>query len=78
MSATPVGSISAHFAQVVDPRVERTKRHQLLDIITIAICAVICGADGWTEVELWGQANETWLKTFLALPHGIPSFLVPT
>ena len=66
-------SVRAHFAAVPDPRIERTKRHQLLDIITIAICAVLCGADSWVDVEVFGQAKLTWLRTFLALPHGIPS-----
>jgi predicted transposase YbfD/YdcC len=66
-------SLRAHFAAVPDPRIERTKRHQLLDILTIAICAVICGADSWVDVELFGQAKLTWLRTFLPLPHGIPS-----
>ena len=63
----------AAFAQVSDPRVERTKEHLLLDIIVIAVCGVICGADGWAEIELWGQENELWLRQFLALPNGIPS-----
>ena len=66
-------SLREHFAAVPDPRVDRTKRHQLLDILTIAICAVLCGADSWVDVELFGQAKLTWLRTFLALPHGIPS-----
>ena len=65
-------SVRAHFAAVPDPRIERTKRHQLLDIITIAICAVLCGADSWVDVEVFGQAKLTWLRTFLALPHGHP------
>jgi predicted transposase YbfD/YdcC len=66
-------SITEHFEEVTDPRREQGKRHQLLDIITIAICAVICGADNWVEVERYGHAKYDWLKTFLALPHGIPS-----
>ncbi len=70
----PAGpSLRAHFAAMPDPRIERTKRHQLLDIITIAICAVLCGADSWVDVEVFGQAKLTWLRTFLALPNGIPS-----
>jgi len=73
-SASPVdASLRAHFAVLPDPRIERTKRHQLLDIITIAICAVLCGADSWVDVEVFGQAKLTWLRTFLALPNGIPS-----
>jgi predicted transposase YbfD/YdcC len=62
-----------HFAALPDPRIDRTKRHQLLDIVTIAICAVLCGADSWVDVELFGQAKLEWLRTFLALPNGIPS-----
>lgn len=50
-------SIREHFATLEDPRVERTKLHQLLDIITIALCAVIGGADTWVDVEAWGLSN---------------------
>lgn len=62
-----------HFASLTDPRMDRTKRHCLIDILVIAICAVICGADGWTEIEAYGQEKEPWLKGFLDLPNGIPS-----
>src|SRR5207248_1054564 len=55
------------------PRVERTKQHQLLPIITIALCAVICGADTWVDVEEFGKSKRVWLETFLELPNGIPS-----
>jgi len=61
------------FDQVEDPRVERSKLHSLSDILIITLCAVICGADTWTEVELFGRAKFAWLRTFLKLPHGIPS-----
>lgn len=61
------------FAEIEDPRIDRTKRHELQDIIFIVICAVICGADNWVEIEGFGQAQEQWLKRFLALPNGIPS-----
>ncbi len=61
------------FADLVDPRVERTKEHRLLDIVAIAICAVVCGADSWVAVEEFGKAKQGWLRTFLALPNGIPS-----
>lgn len=72
MPTTPT-ALFAHFADLPDPRIERTKRHQLLDIIAIALCAVICGADSWVDVELFGRAKEPWLRRFLALPNGIPS-----
>jgi predicted transposase YbfD/YdcC len=61
------------FAQVEDPRVERTKKHRLQDIIIIAICGVICGADGWVEIEEFGKAKEAWFTELLSLPNGIPS-----
>lgn len=65
--------ITEHFSGLKDPRIDRTKRHKLLDIIVIAICAVICGADEWTEIEEFGKAKYAWLKGFLELPNGIPS-----
>jgi predicted transposase YbfD/YdcC len=60
-------------AQVEDPRIERTKLHRLRDSISIAICGVICGADGWVGVEEFGKAKEAWLSELLKLPNGIPS-----
>lgn len=65
--------LETYFAGVEDPRVERTKRHKLLDIIIIAICGVICGAEGWADIEEFGKEKEEWLKTILELPNGIPS-----
>jgi predicted transposase YbfD/YdcC len=73
MNEEPAASIRHHFASLEDPRIERTKLHQLLDIIVIAMCAILCGADDWVEVELFGNAKLAWLKTFLELPNGIPS-----
>ncbi len=72
MPTPPLTTIHQHFAAVPDPRRDRTKHHQLLDILTIALCAVICGADSWVEIEAFGQAKLPWLRTFLALPNGIP------
>jgi hypothetical protein len=66
-------SLREYCAALPDPRIDRTKRHQLLDSITIAIGAVVCGADSWVDVELFGRAKLTWLGSFLALPQGIPS-----
>jgi predicted transposase YbfD/YdcC len=68
-----VGSIAKHFGKVKDPRIDRTKHHKLLDIILIAICGVICGADGWVDIALFGKSKLEWLKTFMKLPNGIPS-----
>jgi len=71
--ASAVHSLSEHFASLEDPRVERTKLHPLLSIVTIALCAVICGAETWDEIEEFGEAKVDWLKSFLELPNGIPS-----
>lgn len=73
MEAPRVGLFTHHFAALKDPRVERRKRHKLFDIITIALCACICGADSWVEVALFGRSKEQWFRSFLALPNGIPS-----
>lgn len=62
-----------YFTGLDDPRKNRGQRHRLQDILTIAICAVICGANDWSEVALFGEAKAKWFKTFLELPHGIPS-----
>lgn len=69
----PKITIADHEAQMSDPRVERTRRHKLIDIIRVAICAVICGADTWVDIESYGRAKFEWLKQFLELPNGIPS-----
>jgi predicted transposase YbfD/YdcC len=68
-----VTSISEHFATLRDPRVGRCKVHPLVEIVTIALCGVICGADDWVAIEAFGQEKEAWLRTFLELPGGIPS-----
>jgi predicted transposase YbfD/YdcC len=62
-----------YFTQIKDPRVERTRYHLLTDIITIAMLAVIAGAEGWEDIEEYGISKQEWLKTFLQLPFGIPS-----
>lgn len=62
-----------YFAELTDPRVDRTKHHRLDDILVITLCAVICGADSFEAIERFGKARYHWLKTFLALPNGIPS-----
>lgn len=62
-----------HFSVIVDPRIDRNKEHQLIDVIAITICAVICNADSWVDIADFGEAKKEWLKTFLALPNGIPS-----
>lgn len=66
-------SIHQYFADLPDPRVERTRAHALLDLVTIAFCAVLCGANDWVAVATFGEEKAEWLRTLLELPHGIPS-----
>ena len=66
-------SIVERFAALEDPRTGNAKRHELLDIIVIALCAVICGADNSVEIEEFGKAREEWFRRFLELPNGIPA-----
>ncbi len=73
MSAPSDLSLASHFASLPDPRIDRTKKHLLGDILIISLCATIAGADSWPEVEQFGHVKLTWLQTFLTLPNGIPS-----
>jgi predicted transposase YbfD/YdcC len=73
MSEQPFQSLEACFGELEDPRVVGRCDHQLIDVILVAVCAVLCGAESWSEVEEFGQAKEAWLRQFLALPAGIPS-----
>lgn len=66
-------TLVSHFSVIKDPRVEGRSRHKLIDIMVIAICGIICGADDWMSIEAFGKAKNGWLKKFLELPGGIPS-----
>ena len=70
-----VVSFAAHFADLPDPRIARKRRHALLDIVVLTLCAVLCGAEGWDDIERFGLAKETWLRERLglSLTSGIPS-----
>lgn len=72
MSAAATGGFLRYFSDLPDPR-GRNKIHKLHDLIMIAVMAVICGADGWAEVESFGESKHKWLATFLELPDGIPA-----
>jgi predicted transposase YbfD/YdcC len=72
MDGQATGGIVRFFREMPDPRANNVI-HKLHDILVIAICGVICGADGWAEVEVFGNAKLAWFKTFLDLPNGIPS-----
>jgi predicted transposase YbfD/YdcC len=73
MEDNDLRDLESLFAQVEDPRMERTKLHRLRDIIILAICGVLCGADGWVEIEEFGKAKEAFFTNLLTLPNGIPS-----
>jgi predicted transposase YbfD/YdcC len=69
----PAASISAHFAALRDPRLDRTKAHSLPNILVLAICAIIAGANDWEAVAEFGRSRRAWFEDFLDLPNGIPS-----
>ena len=66
-------SIVEHFRDLEDPRIDRAKKHYLLDILVIALCTLLTGGEGFQDMELFGKSKLPWLQTFLALPQGIPS-----
>jgi predicted transposase YbfD/YdcC len=73
MSASSPLAFAKYFSTLKDPRVRRRSSHRLLDILAIALCAVLCGANTWPEIEACGKRRHAWLKRFLPLPNGIPS-----
>jgi predicted transposase YbfD/YdcC len=73
MRATAFTDVFTHFENLTDPRVERTRLHALPEMMAIALCAAICGAEGWADVERFGNAKRDWFARFLKLEHGIPS-----
>ena len=73
MEKHPPFALITILRELPDPRVERTKLHRLEDILVIAICALLCGADSFEDMEVFGDAKEEWFRTFLELPHGVPS-----
>lgn len=72
-SSNPLELFAPYFENLTDPRLERTKRHTLLDIIIIALCATLGNADGWADIERFGKAKIDFFRRFLELPNGIPS-----
>lgn len=67
------GDFFVHLSVLPDPRVDRTKKHLLIDILFIGLCTIICGGEGFTDMEEFGEAKEEWLRKYLELPNGIPS-----
>jgi predicted transposase YbfD/YdcC len=73
MEKQPAVALLEHFANLPDPRIARHRWHKLSDILVIAVCAVLCGAESFPAIEDFGHEREDWLKQFLELPEGIPS-----
>ena len=73
MSKSQWNSIVVHFSKLPDPRVARSQRHPLINLLVIGVCAVICGADSFTAMEEFGKRRRKWLERFLDLENGIPS-----
>ena len=73
MEETRSAALLEHFRELADPRIERHKEHKLIDVLVIAICAILCGANDWVAVETFGEAKREWFTRFLDLTHGIPS-----
>ena len=73
MRTHPSYSLISVLREIEDPRVDRTKLHKLEDLLVISICALLCGAESFEEMEVFGRAKKEWLKGFLELPNGIPS-----
>ena len=65
--------IFSHFENLTDPRVDRSKLHSLYEMVVIALCAAICGAEGWVDVERFGKTKRTWFEKFLRLENGVAS-----
>lgn len=73
MDGKGMASIAASFGELEDPRVQGRCSYPMLDIVTIAVCAAVAGANTWVDVETFGHSKEAWLRQFLALENGIPS-----
>ena len=73
MADTVNASIVEHVRSLEDPRIERTQKHLVLDLLGIAVCPLLTGGEGLQDMEFFGKSTLPWLQTFLAFPHGIPS-----
>src|SRR3982751_4220603 len=72
-TSSMIEGLAACFTGLEDPRETRRCDHRLIDILVIAVCAVIACAESWEDIALYGRSKQAWLRTFLALPNGVPS-----
>ena len=73
----PLGQFCAeglieHFSKLEDPRVDRNKKHELIDVVVLCVCAVLSGAEGWCDIEEFGRTKLDWLRRYVPLANGIP------
>ena len=73
MQTHPTLSLVEHFKNLTDPRINPTKDHALIDVLVIAVCTLLCGGEGFNDMEDFGKAKQEWFRTFLTLTNGIPS-----
>lgn len=72
MDITASQGLIAHFSKLEDPRVDRNKKHELIDVIVLCVCAVVSGAEGWSDIEEFGRTKLQWLRRYVPLANGIP------
>ena len=72
MNTTAPASLIEHFSKLEDPRVDRNKKHELIDVIVLCVCAVVSGAEGWSDIEEFGRTKLEWLRRYVPLANGIP------
>jgi hypothetical protein len=73
MKIHPKLSLVEHLKEIADPRVDRTKDHDLIDVLVIAVCTLLCAGESFNDLEDFGLAKQDWFRTFLSLRNGIPS-----
>jgi predicted transposase YbfD/YdcC len=73
MRSHSISGLTKHFSIIIDPRVNRTRDHELMDVLLVGLCCIICGGQSFYDMEHFGKAKLDWFKTFLKLPNGIPS-----
>ena len=72
MNTTAPESLIEYFSKLEDPRVDRNKKHELIDVIVLCVCAVVSGAEGWSDIENFGRTKLEWLRRYVPLANGIP------
>ena len=72
MNTTAPASSIEHFSKLEDPRVDGNKKHELIDVIVLCVCAVASGAEGWSDIEEFGRTKLEWLRRYVPLANGVP------